>query len=150
MRSVVPHADRANTAAFLEEVINYIQKLQQRIQELETGLPASDKTQMPAGDAAAAATRSQSPQVNQEGSEGLLGNAFATLPEAGSSAQAQASALQNQKRGRDELLAPSSDLTKAGPLADATLVAAAGSDKDVDLAEKRLKLGEGNMASLLG
>ena len=147
----MPHADRANTAAFLEEVINYIQKLQQRIQELETGLPASDKTQMPAGDAAAAATRSHSPQVNQEGNEGLLGNAFATLPEVGSSAQAQASTLQNQKRARDELLAPSSDLTKAAPaLADATLSAAAGADKDVDLAEKRLKLGEGNMASLLG
>lgn len=147
----MPHADRANTAAFLEEVINYIQKLQQRIQELETGLPASDKTQMPAGDAAAAATRSQSPQVNQEGNEGLLGNAFATLPEVGSSAQAQASSLQNQKRARDELLAPSSDLTKAAPaLADATLSAVAGADKDVDLAEKRLKLGEGNMASLLG
>ena len=146
----MPHADRANTAAFLEEVINYIQKLQQRIQELETGLPASDKTQMPAGDAAAAA-RSQSPQVNQEGNEGLLGNAFATLPEVGSSAQAQASTLQNQKRARDELLAPSSDLTKAAPaLADGTLSAAAGADKDVDLAEKRLKLGEGNMASLLG
>ena len=35
LRSVVPHAERANTASFLEEVIKYIQDLQKRIQELE-------------------------------------------------------------------------------------------------------------------
>ena len=35
LRSIVPHADRANTAAFLEEVINYIQSLQQRVLELD-------------------------------------------------------------------------------------------------------------------
>lgn len=145
----MPHADRANTAAFLEEVINYIQKLQQRIQELETGLPASDKTHIPAGVAAAAAPRSQSPQVNQEANDNLLGGAFAALPDVGTSVQA--SSLQPQKRARDELLAPSSDVAKAAPaLTDVNLSGPASSAKDADLAEKRLKLGDGNMASLLG
>lgn len=32
---MVPHAERANTASFLEEVITYIQTLQKRIAELE-------------------------------------------------------------------------------------------------------------------
>ena len=35
LRQVVPHAERANTASFLEEVITYIQGLQKRIAELE-------------------------------------------------------------------------------------------------------------------
>eukprot|EP00192_Tetraselmis_astigmatica_P020515 CAMPEP_0117665248 /NCGR_PEP_ID=MMETSP0804-20121206/9704_1 /TAXON_ID=1074897 /ORGANISM="Tetraselmis astigmatica, Strain CCMP880" /LENGTH=207 /DNA_ID=CAMNT_0005472639 /DNA_START=253 /DNA_END=876 /DNA_ORIENTATION=+ len=35
LRTIVPHADRANTAAFLEEVINYIQSLQKRVLELD-------------------------------------------------------------------------------------------------------------------
>ena len=33
----MPHAERANTASFLEEVITYIQGLQKRISELEQG-----------------------------------------------------------------------------------------------------------------
>ena len=37
LRLVVPHAERANTASFLEEVITYIQGLQKRIAELEAG-----------------------------------------------------------------------------------------------------------------
>ena len=149
LRSVVPHADRANTAAFLEEVINYIQKLQQRVQELESGLPASDKTEMPVGNAAAAPPRSQSPQVHQDANDSLLSGAFATLPDVGTASQA--STLQAQKRERDDLLAPTSDIAKAPPaLTDAALPGPANADKDAGLAEKRLKLGEGNMASLLG
>eukprot|EP00191_Tetraselmis_sp_GSL018_P004757 CAMPEP_0177603902 /NCGR_PEP_ID=MMETSP0419_2-20121207/15795_1 /TAXON_ID=582737 /ORGANISM="Tetraselmis sp., Strain GSL018" /LENGTH=219 /DNA_ID=CAMNT_0019097775 /DNA_START=209 /DNA_END=868 /DNA_ORIENTATION=+ len=35
LRKIVPHAERANTAAFLEEVINYITSLQQKLLELE-------------------------------------------------------------------------------------------------------------------
>lgn len=35
LRQVVPHAERANTASFLEQVITYIQGLQKRIAELE-------------------------------------------------------------------------------------------------------------------
>ena len=35
LRQVVPHAERANTASFLEECITYIQNLQKRIAELE-------------------------------------------------------------------------------------------------------------------
>ena len=31
----MPHAERANTAAFLEEVINYIDSLKNRVKELE-------------------------------------------------------------------------------------------------------------------
>lgn len=145
----MPHADRANTAAFLEEVINYIQKLQQRIQELETGLPVADKSQMHAGDAAAAAPRSQSPPVTQEANDNLLNGAFATLPEVGSSAQT--SNLQPQKRPRDELLGPAPEVAKPAPaLTEANLPGPASTNKDTELADKRLKLGEGNMASLLG
>lgn len=143
----MPHADRANTAAFLEEVINYIQKLQQRIQELETGLPVADKSQMHTGDAAAAAPRSQSPPVTQEANDNLLNGAFATLPEVGSSAQTSNS--QPQKRPRDELLGPTPEAAKAA-LPEANLPGPASTNKDTELADKRLKLGEGNMASLLG
>ena len=147
MRGVVPHAERANTAAFLEEVINYIQKLQQRVQELESGLPASDKTQMPAGELAAAAPRSQSPQIHQEQADALLGGSFAPLPDVGTSAQANT--LQAQKRARDELLA-SADLPKAPQdLSDATLSHPSGTDKNAELAEKRLKLGDANISALL-
>ncbi len=45
LRSVVPHAERANTASFLEEVIKYIQDLQKRIADLEaTGAQAPNST----------------------------------------------------------------------------------------------------------
>jgi len=37
LRKIVPHAERANTAAFLEEVINYIVSLQQKVDEMEEG-----------------------------------------------------------------------------------------------------------------
>ena len=148
MRGVVPHAGRANTAAFLEEVIGYIQKLQQRVQELEAGLPASDKTQMPTADLAIAAPRSQSPQMHQEPADALLSGTFAPLPDVGTSAQVNT--LQGQKRARDELLAPASDLPK-GPqdLSDAALSGPSNPDKNAELAEKRLKLGEGNISALL-
>lgn len=35
LRTIVPHAERANTAAFLEEVINHILSLEQRLRELD-------------------------------------------------------------------------------------------------------------------
>ena len=35
LRSVVPHAERANTASFLEEVIKYVTALQSRVRDLE-------------------------------------------------------------------------------------------------------------------
>lgn len=35
LREIVPHAERANTAAFLDEVITYIAGLNSRIAELE-------------------------------------------------------------------------------------------------------------------
>lgn len=38
LRKIVPHAERANTATFLEEVIKYIEKLQAQVAEL-TGQP---------------------------------------------------------------------------------------------------------------
>ena len=59
---MVPHAERANTAAFLEEVITYIQALHKRVAELEarsSGLspasappPASGSTRPPSPPAA--------------------------------------------------------------------------------------------------
>ena len=151
LRQVVPHAERANTAAFLEEVINYIQKLQHQIQELESGLPASDKTlQLPVAslDAGAAAARSQSPQINTTEPDALLTANFSALPE--SSSAAQQTNVQREKRARDELLGPADDGVKIGQnLAQSSLPAS--TDKDsLDLAEKRLKLGEaGSIAALL-
>jgi hypothetical protein len=41
LRKVVPHRDRANTAAFLEEVISYVLGLKKRLSELE-GIPEAD------------------------------------------------------------------------------------------------------------
>ncbi|KAK9787467.1 hypothetical protein WJX73_001427 [Symbiochloris irregularis] len=43
LRACVPHQDRANTAAFLDEVIKYVQSLQQRVRELEAavGVPST-------------------------------------------------------------------------------------------------------------
>lgn len=35
LRSIVPHPDRANTAAFLDEVINHVLTLQKKVQDLE-------------------------------------------------------------------------------------------------------------------
>ena len=35
---MVPHSERANTAAFLEEVIKYVEAMQARVTELETAL----------------------------------------------------------------------------------------------------------------
>lgn len=40
LRKLVPHAERANTACFLEEVIKYIEVLKRRVVELETTLQA--------------------------------------------------------------------------------------------------------------
>ncbi len=151
LRQVVPHAERANTAAFLEEVINYIQKLQRRIQELESGLPASDKTlQLPVAsvDAGAAAARSQSPQVTATESDALLTGNFSALPE--SSAAGQQASVQREKRARDEMLGPAADGSKIGQdLTESSLPT--NPDKDgLNMAEKRLKLGEsGSIAALL-
>ena len=41
LRRIVPHTERANTTAFLEEVVRYVQTLQRRVMELELrlGLP---------------------------------------------------------------------------------------------------------------
>ena len=50
----MPHAERANTASFLEEVITYIQGLQQRIAQLE-----KSALQSPATQAAPAATETE-------------------------------------------------------------------------------------------
>ena len=145
MRQVVPHAERANTAAFLEEVINYIQKLQNRIQELESGLPASDKTmQLPAAtsDAVTAGPRSQSPQVNTAEPDALLAGNFSSLPESGS--PSQQTSVQREKRPREGLLVPAADAASEPTLP-------MNPDKDsLDLAEKRIKLGEGgSIESLL-
>ncbi len=35
LRQIVPHSDRANTAAFLEDVVKYVEGLQARVRELE-------------------------------------------------------------------------------------------------------------------
>lgn len=81
----MPHAERANTAAFLEEVITYIGTLKQRVLELEAGLPASEKTVQPpvasTDPASSLAVRSQSPQTNPADSGALLTASYATLPE---------------------------------------------------------------------
>lgn len=49
LRKMVPHAERANTACFLEEVIKYIDTLKRRTTELESALQAykSSKTATP-------------------------------------------------------------------------------------------------------
>jgi hypothetical protein len=47
LRQVVPHAERANTASFLEEVITYIQGLQKRIAELEQAAAGGQVTAQP-------------------------------------------------------------------------------------------------------
>lgn len=41
LRKIVPHTERANTALFLEDVVKYVQRLQNRVAELESklGLP---------------------------------------------------------------------------------------------------------------
>lgn len=43
LRKIVPHTERANTAAFLEDVVRYVQRLQHRVLELELklGLPTT-------------------------------------------------------------------------------------------------------------
>lgn len=54
LRKIVPHAERANTATFLEEVVKYIEKLQAQVAELTgqpqhptVGLPATTASQQP-------------------------------------------------------------------------------------------------------
>jgi len=148
----VPHAERANTAAFLEEVINYIQKLQHRIQELESGLPASDKTlQLPVAsvDAGTAGTRSTSPQGATAEPDVLLSGSFSALPE--SSAAGQQASVQREKRSRDDdMLASVANGAKIGQdLTEASLPVNPGKDA-LETAEKRLKLGDtGSIAALL-
>jgi len=139
LRQVVPHAERANTAAFLEEVINYIQKLQHRIQELESGLPASDKTlQLPVASVDAGTAE---PDV-------LLSGNFSALPE--SSAAGQQASVQREKRSRDDMLASVANGAKIGQdLTEASLPVNPGKDA-LETAEKRLKLGDtGSIAALL-
>lgn len=153
----MPHAERANTAAFLEEVINYIQKLQHRLQELESGLPASDKTlQLPVAsvDGGAATARSTSPHVNstEPSADALLTGSFSTLSEPSASVQ-QTSAQRESavlKRTRDDMLTSTGDGAKMGQdLTEAPLPV--NPDKDaLDTADKRLKLGEsGSISALL-
>ena len=153
LRQVVPHAERANTAAFLEEVINYIQKLQQRIQELESNLPASDKTlQLPVASSAAgaeAAQRSESPQINPTATDPLLTGHFSPIPDTNATGQLQGS-VHGEKRCRDDMLGSAADTIKiTQELTDSSLPASI--DKEaLDMAEKRLKLGEGgSIAALL-
>ncbi|KAK9822563.1 hypothetical protein WJX74_004772 [Apatococcus lobatus] len=65
LRSVVPHAERANTASFLEEVIKYIQDLQKRIQELEASGAQSSNTALGKLDALTA-SQTGFPQQHQD------------------------------------------------------------------------------------
>ena len=53
LRLLVPHAERANTASFLDEAISYIKGLQKRIAELEgrSSVPAPDVPAAPANGA---------------------------------------------------------------------------------------------------
>ena len=88
----MPHAERANTAAFLEEVITYISTLKQRVLELEAGLPASEKTvqpTVPSNDPGASlVVRNQSPQATAADSDALLTASYAPLPESNIAAAA--------------------------------------------------------------
>ena len=43
LRKVVPHAERANTASFLEEVAQYVTALRGRVRDLEAGLPPEQR-----------------------------------------------------------------------------------------------------------
>ncbi|CAD7698425.1 unnamed protein product [Ostreobium quekettii] len=42
LRKVVPHAERANTAAFLEQVLTYIESLKKKVQDLESRLDKAE------------------------------------------------------------------------------------------------------------
>ena len=46
LRTIVPHAERANTAAFLEEVINYIGSLKDHVKELEEKVGETSNTKV--------------------------------------------------------------------------------------------------------
>ena len=53
LRKVVPHAERANTASFLEETRQYVLALQARVRELEAQLPPDQPRMLPAAPTAA-------------------------------------------------------------------------------------------------
>jgi hypothetical protein len=59
LREVVPHPERANTAAFLETVIEYVTTLKNKIAVLEAQLQAAGA--QPAGEMVASATVVQAP-----------------------------------------------------------------------------------------
>lgn len=44
----MPHTERANTANFLEELVDYVQRLQRRVVELEQQLGLAPSVQLPA------------------------------------------------------------------------------------------------------
>jgi Helix-loop-helix DNA-binding domain len=48
LRKLVPHTERANTAAFLEDVVRYIQRVQHRVLELELKLGLPPTVTLPA------------------------------------------------------------------------------------------------------
>ncbi len=92
LRKLVPHAERANTACFLEEVIKYIESLKARTMELEslleaaTGKPAP-KPSRPGLSAAASLLPSRNPseahgQLQGDGdqSPGLSAHGLAAAP----------------------------------------------------------------------
>ncbi|KAK9915087.1 hypothetical protein WJX75_004589 [Coccomyxa subellipsoidea] len=74
LRQVVPHAERANTASFLEEVITYIQGLQKRIAELEQaaagGQPNTQPGTPPAVSGGHASEAGGASPASSEGCEG--------------------------------------------------------------------------------
>lgn len=88
LRKLVPHAERANTACFLEEVIKYIESLKARTMELETLLEAATgkpapKPSRPGLSAAASLLPSRNPSEAQgdgDQSPGLSTHGLAAAP----------------------------------------------------------------------
>ena len=128
----MPHAERANTAAFLEEVITFINTLKQRVVELEAGLPASDKTVQPtvasADPGSSLVLRGQSPQTHSADPDALLTASYASLPESN--------------------VAVTNAIKLPQPVSEPTLPAS--SDKEsMEMAAKRQKLDNGGTMSAL-
>ena len=132
LRQVVPHAERANTAAFLEEVITFISTLKQRVVELEAGIPASERTVQPtvasAEPGSSLVVRGQSPQTNPADSDALLTASYASLPE---SNVAVTNAIKLQQPVSESALPASSD------------------KESLEMAAKRQKLDNGGTMSAL-
>lgn len=128
----MPHAERANTAAFLEEVIAFISTLKQRVVELEAGLPASEKTVQPtvasADPGSSLVVRGQSPQTNPADSDALLSASYASLP--------------------DSSVAVANAIKLAQPVSEPTLPASTEKEA-LEMASKRPKLDNGGPMSAL-